>query len=53
MPDDPNQYVVVANKKILAPEMELPQSQLKFYIENPRVYSRVRSDGVEPSQEEI
>lgn len=32
---------------------ELNQADLKFYIENPRIYSIVNINGVEPSQEDI
>ena len=31
----------------------MPQSKLSFYLENPRLYSLVRADGDEPTQEEI
>ena len=32
---------------------ELQQADLRFYVDNPRIYSVLRSDGEEPSQEEI
>ena len=31
----------------------LPQADLRFFVENPRVYSILRSDGEEPSQADI
>lgn len=31
----------------------LPQQKLKFFADNPRVYSIVRADGHEPTQDEI
>lgn len=31
----------------------LPQSKLKFFVDNPRVYSIVRANGKDPTQEEI
>lgn len=31
----------------------MPQQKLCFYLENPRLYSLVRADGYEPTQEEI
>jgi len=31
----------------------LPQHELLFYLENPRLYSLVRADGKEPTQEDI
>lgn len=34
-------------------EKELDQSELRFYEDNPRVYSILRSDGGTPTQEEI
>lgn len=31
----------------------VPQQGLQFYLENPRLYSFVRTDGIEPTQEDI
>ncbi len=31
----------------------MPQNELRFYLENPRLYSLVRADGNEPTQEDI
>ncbi len=43
----------VGNKKYKIKRMMLPNRDLKFYIENPRVYSMFdRSEG-DPSQEEM
>ena len=43
----------IAGKVYEVENIELDQSELNFYIENPRVYSILRLDGTEPSQEEI
>jgi hypothetical protein len=32
---------------------DVPYKQLKFYVDNPRIYSFVRADGYEPTQQEI
>ena len=33
--------------------IELEQKNLRFYVDNPRIYSLVRSQGRAPDQEEI
>lgn len=33
--------------------LTIPQANLQFFVDNPRVYSILRSDGLEPSQEDI
>lgn len=33
--------------------MTLPQAELRFFVDNPRVYSILRTDGEEPSQADI
>ncbi len=45
----------IANREYDVKECELKQADLKFYIDNPRVYSALRSKSTEdqPSQEEI
>jgi hypothetical protein len=46
--------ILIIRKKSIPITIEfLPQSSLKFYLENPRVYSVVRSDDEEPTQEDI
>jgi hypothetical protein len=48
-----NDVLVLQNKKITVQLEELPQTDLKFYLENPRLYTLVRRDGQDPTQEEI
>ncbi|MGE0356508.1 MAG: hypothetical protein AB7P08_06275 [Burkholderiales bacterium] len=48
-----NDVLVLRNKKIPVKLAEVPQADLKFYLENPRLYTLVRRDGQEPTQEEI
>ena len=48
-----NDYIMIGNKKILTQSCELNQADLKFFPENPRVYSALNSDGSSPSQEDI
>lgn len=45
--------ITIGKQKIFYEVCELPQSELKFYPENPRVYSALNSDGTIPSQEVI
>lgn len=45
--------LTIGNEKILVQLCELNQSDLKFYPENPRVYSALNADGSVPSQEII
>lgn len=45
--------ITVRKKEIAARQRVLDLTSLKYYRENPRVYSIVRSDGRDPSQEEI
>lgn len=45
--------VLIRGKRIPVLSTEVPQHQLSFYLENPRLYSLVRADGDEPTQEEI
>jgi hypothetical protein len=45
--------LLIRNKEIPVAIRYLPQADLRFFPENPRVYSIVRSDNKEPTQEEI
>jgi hypothetical protein len=45
--------MVVRHQKIPVVIKFLPQAKLRFFPENPRIYSIVRADGKEPTQEEI
>ncbi len=45
--------LVLKNNEIEVELCELNQADLKFYSENPRIYSIVNINGVEPSQDEI
>src|SRR5262245_2915309 len=45
--------LTVRNQEIPVITKFIPQMKLKFYRDNPRIYSIVRADGKEPSQEEI
>lgn len=43
----------IAGKNYEVEHTDLDQSELLFYVDNPRVYSSLRLDGGEPTQEEI
>lgn len=46
--------ILIRGKQIPVRTRTLPQVKLRFYVDNPRVYSVLRKDGTtEPSQEEI
>lgn len=45
--------LLIRGKDIPVVTKEIEQSRLKFFTENPRVYSVVRSDSSEPTQEQI
>jgi len=45
--------VLIRGKRIQVISREVPQADLRFYLENPRLYSLVRSNGDEPTEEEI
>lgn len=45
--------LTIGNKEFTVELMELDQRTLKFYPENPRVYSVLNLAGEEPSQDEI
>jgi len=53
MPEAATDFLLLRNKKIPVRIAELPQGDLKFYLENPRLYSLAREDGQEPTQEEV
>ena len=46
-------YIDISGTRINVRIEELPVLDLRFYEENPRVYTILRSNGVTPSQEEI
>ena len=46
-------FLVLRGKKIPVDLADLPQVNLHFYLENPRLYTLVRTDGRDPTQEEI
>ncbi|OGA39794.1 MAG: hypothetical protein A3G26_04785 [Betaproteobacteria bacterium RIFCSPLOWO2_12_FULL_65_110] len=45
--------LVIRHKRIPVRVADVPQHELKFYLENPRLYTMIRADGKEPTQEEI
>ncbi len=45
--------LTIAAKKIRVRTGEVVQQSLRFFVENPRIHSLIRSDGTEPTQEEI
>lgn len=44
---------LIRGKRIPVITKEVPQHELKFYLENPRLYSMVRGNGDEPTEAEI
>ena len=46
-------YLLLRSKKIPVQLAEVAQETLIFYIDNPRLFSLVRADGRDPTQEEI
>lgn len=44
---------LIRGKRIPVVAKEVPQHELKFYLENPRLYSLVRGNGDEPTEDEI
>lgn len=48
-----NGSIVIRGKKISIKTGEIEQSRLVFYVENPRIYSILRSDRADPSQDDI
>ena len=45
--------LIIGKRSFTVEDTELPQASLKFYIDNPRVYSVLRNINDEPTQEEI
>src|SRR5215831_7097501 len=45
--------LVILNTKVPTITQMLPQQKLRFFADNPRVYSIVRANGKQPTQEEI
>lgn len=45
--------LVIRGKPIPVIAKEVPQHELKFYLENPRLYSMMRAGGAEPTEAEI
>src|ERR1039458_6699113 len=45
--------ILILGTKVPTTTQMLPQRNLKFFVDNPRVYSIVRANGKQPSQEEI
>ena len=45
--------LTIGKRSFTVEDTELPQATLKFYIDNPRVYSVLRNADEEPTQEEI
>jgi len=45
--------LILRGRKIPVQLADLPQSSLKFYLENPRLYTLVRSESKEPTQDEV
>src|ERR1700730_11183297 len=46
-------FLLLRNKKIPVRLADMHQADLKFYLENPRLYSVVRLDGTEPTQDDV
>lgn len=49
----PSETLLIRGVEVLVQTTSLPQADLRFFVENPRVYSILRSDGEEPSQADI
>jgi len=45
--------LTIAGKKLRVRIGEVPQTELLFFAENPRIHSLLHSDGTEPTQDEI
>lgn len=45
--------LTIGKRSFTVEDTELPQADLKFYVDNPRVYSVLRNTDEEPTQEEI
>lgn len=51
--DKPGETLLIRGVEIPVETTTLPQDKLRFFVDNPRVYSILRVDGEEPSQEDI
>lgn len=49
----PNDEILIRGKRIPVINVEVPLHKLKFYLENPRLYTLVRKEGNEPTEAEI
>lgn len=45
--------LLIRGVEVAVQTVEMPQADLRFYVDNPRIYSVLRSDGEEPGQEDI
>lgn len=45
--------LTIAGKRLRVRTGEVPQAELLFFVENPRIHSLLHSDGTEPTQDEI
>lgn len=45
--------LTIGKRTFIVEDTELPQVELNFYVDNPRVYSVLRNKDIEPTQEEI
>src|SRR5262245_55810589 len=45
--------LVLRGREIQVELAKLPQTELLFYLENPRLYTVIRADGKEPTQDEV
>lgn len=52
-PAAPGETLLIRGVEIPVESTTLPQATLRFFVDNPRVYSVLRSDGEEPGQAEI
>lgn len=49
----PAEVLLIREQEISVRTMMLPQADLRFYVDNPRIYSIMHPDGIEPTQEDI
>ena len=52
-PEPAGETLLIRGVEIPVRTTTLPQDELRFFVDNPRVYSILRSDGEEPSQQDI
>jgi len=53
MSNSTNDVLIINGKEIPVQIMDVPVNDLKYYVENPRIYSIISSDGGVPDQGEI